>query len=61
MVWLCKTQIWWKSKAVLYGYRLWFGYGFIAYIKTDAIYKYITEDVETRFDASNYELDRPFP
>ena len=46
---------------MLYGYRFWFGYGFIAYIKTDAIYKYITEDVETRFDASNYELDRPFP
>ena len=22
-------------------------------------YKYIAEDVETRFDASNYELDRP--
>ena len=31
------------------------------YIKTDDIYKDIAEDVETRFDASNYELDRPFP
>ena len=31
---------------------------FIVYIKTD-IYKDITEDVETRFDTSNYELDRP--
>ena len=28
------------------------------YIKTDDIYKDIAEDVETRFDTSNYELDR---
>ena len=34
---------------------------FIVYIKTDDIYKDIAEDVETRFDASNYDLDRPFP
>ena len=39
---------------------------FIVYIKTDDIYKDITEDVETRFDTSNYELEcnsieRPFP
>ena len=33
---------------------------FILYIKTD-IYKDIAEDVETRFDTSNYELDRPLP
>ena len=26
-------------------------------IKTDDIYKDIAEDVETRFDTSNYELD----
>ena len=37
---------------------------FIVYIKTDNIYKDIEEDVETRFDTSNYELkcnsiDRP--
>ena len=31
------------------------------YIKTDDIYKDIAEDVETRFDTSNYELDRPLP
>ena len=30
---------------------------YIVYI-TDDIYKDITEDVETRFDTSNYELDR---
>ena len=32
----------------------------IIYIKTDNIYKDIAEDVETKFDASNYELDTPF-
>ena len=31
---------------------------FIVYIKTDNIYKDIAEDVGTRFDTSNYELDR---
>ena len=40
-------------------YMCWFR--FIVYVKTDDIYKYIVEDVETRFDASNYELNRPLP
>ena len=31
---------------------------FIVYIKADDIYKDIDRDVETRFDTSNYELDR---
>ena len=30
-------------------------------IKTDDIYKDIAKDVESRFDTSNYELDRPLP
>ena len=34
---------------------------FIFYIKADDIYEDIAEDVETRFDTSNYELDRPLP
>ena len=34
---------------------------FIVYIKTDEIYKYIAEDAETRFDTSNYELNRLLP
>ena len=33
----------------------------IVYIKIDDIYKNIAEDVETRFDTSNYELNRPLP
>ena len=32
---------------------------FILYIKPDNIYKDIAEDAETRFDTSNYKLDRP--
>ena len=32
---------------------------FIVHIKTDNIYKDIAEDVETTFDTSNFELDRP--
>ena len=32
---------------------------FSVYIKTADIYKGIAEDVETRFNTSNYELDRP--
>ena len=32
---------------------------FTVYIKTDGNYKDIAEDVETRFDTSNYKLDRP--
>ena len=34
---------------------------FIMYIKTDEIYKDIAEDVETRFDTSNCELETPLP
>ena len=33
----------------------------IVYIKVDDIYKDTAEDVETRFDTSNYELDRVLP
>ena len=32
---------------------------FSVHVKTDNIYKDIPEDVETRFDASNFEIDRP--
>ena len=34
---------------------------FLAHVKTDNIYKDIAEDVETRFDNSNYEINKPFP
>ena len=32
---------------------------FTVYVKTDDIYKDIAEDAETRFDTSNYVLERP--
>ena len=31
---------------------------FITHVKKKDIYKDIAEDVETRFDTSNYEIDR---
>ena len=34
---------------------------FIVVVKPEDIYKDIAEDVETRFDLSNYELYRPLP
>ena len=34
---------------------------FIVHVKTYGIYKDIAEDVETRFDPSNFEIDRPLP
>ena len=56
MEWSFETKIWWKSKIVLYGTG-----SFIVFIKRDDVYKDIVENVETRFDTSNYELDRPLP
>ena len=35
--------------------------GFIVYTKTNDNQKDIAEDVETRSDTSNYELDKPLP
>ena len=34
---------------------------FIIYIKTEDFYEDIANDVEKRFDTSNYEVDRPLP
>ena len=34
---------------------------FIINIKTEDIYEDIADDVEKRFDASNYEVNRPLP
>ena len=34
---------------------------FIMHIKTEDFYKDIANDVEKRFDRSNYELNRPLP
>ena len=53
MVWLSKTKKWEKSKILLYGYRK-----FHCIPKRKDIYDDHVEDVETRSDTSNYELDR---
>ena len=34
---------------------------FIVQVETDDIYEDIAENVETKFDTSSYELDRPLP
>ena len=34
---------------------------FIVYIKTENVYEDIADDVEKRFDISNYEVNRPLP
>ena len=34
---------------------------FIFHVKTEDFYKDIADDVEKRFDTSNYEVDRPLP
>ena len=34
---------------------------FLVHVKTDDNYKHIAEDVETRFDTSNFKIDRPLP
>ena len=49
MVWLCKSKIYWKRNT------------FIIWIKTDDVYKDIAEDVESRFDTSNYILQMSLP
>ena len=59
LVWLCKTKILWESKLFYVDTDT-----FIVYIKTGDIYKerYLRKkDVETRFDTSNYQLDRLLP
>ena len=58
-------EFWYEYVTPEYGGKVKLCYmdtgSFTVYIKTDDIYKDIAENVETRFDASNYELDRPSP
>ena len=57
-------KFWYDSPKPKYGGKVKLCYmdtdSFIVYIKADDIYKDIAEDVETRSDTSNCELDRPF-
>ena len=56
-------KIWYDYMDSKYGERAKLCYmdtdSFIVYIKTEDIYIDIAKDFETRFDTSNYELDRP--
>ena len=58
-------EFWYDYLKPKYGENAKFCYmdtgSFIVHIKTDDIYKDIAEDVETRFDTSNFEIDRPLP
>ena len=56
LIWLRETKIWRTSKLYYTDTE-----SFIIYIKTEGIYVDITKDFQTRFDTSNYELDRPIP
>ena len=58
-------EFWYNYVKTRYGEKAKLSYMerniFIVYIKTDDIYKDIVEDVQARFDISNYEFDRPLP
>ena len=56
MVWLCKAKCSENAKLCYIDSDI-----FIVLVKTDDIYKKNPEDVETTFDTSNFELDRPLP
>ena len=64
---VCKTNFFAKSGYVKpkYGENAKLCYmdteSFIVHVKTDDIYKDIAENVETRFNTSNFEIDRPLP
>ena len=58
-------EFWYNNVKPKYGENATFCYmdtaNFIVHVKTDDIYKDITENVETRFGISNFELYKPFP
>ena len=65
---LSKTVIyefWYDYVKPKYGENAKFCYmntdSFIVHVKIDDIYKDIAENVETRFDTSDFELGRPLP
>ena len=58
-------EFWYDYMKPKYGNNVKLGYmdtdSFIMSIKTEGFYKDIANDVEKRFDTSNYEVDRPLP
>ena len=62
---LLMYEFWYDYMKLKYGDNVKLCYmdtdSFIMNIKTEDFYKYIADDVEKRFDTSNYECDRPLP
>ena len=61
---ILKYEFWYDYVKTKYGEKAKLsdmGTCFTLYTETDDIYKDIAEHVETWFDISNYELDRPLP
>ena len=56
-------QFWYDYVKPKYGEKVKLRYtdSFIVYIETDDIHKDTVEKVENRFDAWNYQLERPIP
>ena len=58
-------EFWYDYMKPKYGNKVKLCYmdtdSFIMNIKTNNFYKYIANDVENRFDISNYEVNRPLP
>ena len=50
-----------QSIKTMQDYVTWDTDSFIIYIKTEDVYEDIADDVEKRFDMSNYEVNRPLP
>ena len=50
-----------QSIKAMQNYVTWIQVVFFINIRTEDFYKDIANDVEKRFDTSNYELNRPLP
>ena len=62
--WWWISEFWYDYVRPKYGEKAKLCYmdtdNFIDYIKTKDLYRDIAENVETSFDTSNFELNRPF-
>ena len=58
-------ELWYDYMKLKYGDNVKLCYmdtdSFIMHIKTEDFYKDVADDVEKRFDTSNYEVNRPLP
>ena len=54
-------EFWYGYLKPKYGDRIKLCYSLIPFIKTEDFYEDIADDVQKRFDTSNYKVDRPLP